>query len=176
VGRHAYSPRALISQTPVSEFGRQCRLAEHVAAGCVASAAPKRSPADSVGAGTPPAVRCVAGFSFGRRAAKPSAAFLQKGSCVLFHIKCPECGSSILKAADANSEFDKAIADIKLLGATPGTEPSSSEERVELFCLKGHRLALEEIGRQMVEQLHKEQLHKERRAQSPAPPTSVRRE
>ena len=81
---------------------------------------------------------------------------------MLFHIKCPECGSRIVKlgtptAADANSEFDKAIADIKLLGETPGTEPSSSKEQVELFCLNGHKLALEEIGRQMVEQLRKQQ-------------------
>jgi hypothetical protein len=72
---------------------------------------------------------------------------------VLFHIKCPECGSGIVKtgtptAAGANSGFDKAIADIKLLGATPDTEPSSSKEQVELFCLNGHKLALEEIGRQ----------------------------
>jgi hypothetical protein len=92
---------------------------------------------------------------------------------VLFHIKCPECGSSILKAgtptaADANSAFDKAITDSKLLGAT--------KEQVELFCLKGHRLALEEIGWQMVEQLRRDQGAQHRRAQSPAPPTSVRRE
>jgi DNA-directed RNA polymerase subunit RPC12/RpoP len=65
---------------------------------------------------------------------------LRKRSCVLFHIKCPECGSRIVKtgtptAADANAEFDKAIAAIKLLGATPDTEPSSSKEQAELFCL-----------------------------------------
>jgi hypothetical protein len=53
---------------------------------------------------------------------------------VLFHIKCPECGSSILKAgtptaADANSAFDKAITDIRLLGATPEMEASSSKEQ-----------------------------------------------
>ena len=100
---------------------------------------------------------------------------------MLFHIKCPECGSSILKAgtpteADANSAFDKAMTDIKLLDATPDTEPSSSKEQVELFCLKGHRLALEEIGWQMVEQLRRDQGAQHRRAQSPAPPTSVRRE
>jgi hypothetical protein len=58
----------------------------------------------------------------------------RKESCVLFHINCPECGSHIVKtraptAADANSEFDKAIADIKVLGATPETEPSSSKEQ-----------------------------------------------
>ena len=84
------------------------------------------------------------------------------GSCVLFHIKCPECGSRIVKAgtpiaADANSAFDKAIADVRLSDATRGTEPSSSKEQIELFCLNGHKLALEEIGRQMVEQLRKEQ-------------------
>jgi hypothetical protein len=92
---------------------------------------------------------------------------LRKRSCVLFHIKCPECGSSILRAgtpiaADANSAFDKAITNIKLLGATPDTEPSSSKEQAELFCLKGHKLALEEIGRQMVEQLRKEQQRAQR--------------
>jgi hypothetical protein len=81
---------------------------------------------------------------------------------VLFHIKCPECGSSILRAgtpiaADANSAFDKAITNIKLLGATPDTEPSSGKEQVELFCLKGHKLALEEIG-----QLRKEQQRAQR--------------
>ena len=102
----------------------------------------------------------------------------RKGSCVLFHIKCPECGSRIVKtgtptAADANSEFDKAIAGIKLLGAKPDTEPSSSKEQVELFCMNGHKLALEEIGRQMVEQLRRGQGTQQRRAQSPAPPTSV---
>ena len=99
---------------------------------------------------------------------------------MLFHIKCPECGSRIVKtgtptAADANSEFDKAIAGIKLLGAKPDTEPSSSKEQVELFCLNGHKLALEEIGQQMVEQLRRGQGAQQRRAQSPAPPTSVTR-
>jgi hypothetical protein len=99
---------------------------------------------------------------------------------VLFHIKCPGCGSHIVKTgtpttADANFEFDKAIADIKLLGATPDTEPSSSKEQVELFCLNGHKLALEEIGRQMVEQCDAVEARRLRRAQSPAPPTSVTR-
>jgi hypothetical protein len=96
---------------------------------------------------------------------------------VLFHIKCPECGSHIVKAgaADANSEFDKAIADIKLLGETPDTEPSSSNGQVELFCLNRHKLTLEEIGRQMVEQCGAIEARRLRRAQSPAPPTSVTR-
>jgi hypothetical protein len=76
---------------------------------------------------------------------------------VLFHINCPECGSNIVKtgaprAADANSEFDKAIADIKLLGATPETEPSSS--------------------RQMVEQCAAVEARRLRPAQSPAPTAS----
>jgi hypothetical protein len=89
---------------------------------------------------------------------------------VLFHIKCPECGSHIVKTtADANSEFDKAIAGIKLLGPTPDTEPSRSKGQVELFCLNGHELALEEIGRQMVEQLRKEQPRKEQPS-APQPP------
>jgi hypothetical protein len=83
-----------------------------------------------------------------------------KGICVLFHVKCPDCGSRAVKSgmptvADANSEFEEAIADI--LGASLGTEPSSSMEQVELFCLNGHKLALEEIGRQIVAQLRKEQ-------------------
>ena len=56
-------------------------------------------------------------------------------------------------AADANSKFVKAIAALKLLDATPDTESSSSKEQVELFCLNGHKLALEEIGRQIVAQL-----------------------
>jgi hypothetical protein len=104
----------------------------------------------------------------------------KKGSCVLFHIKCPECGSLIVKAgtptaADADSEFDKAIADIKLLGATPDPEPTSSKEQVELFCLNGHKLALEEIGRQIVEQCDAVEARRLRRAQSPALPTSVMR-
>src|SRR5262249_9495049 len=78
--------------------------------------------------------------------------FSKRESCVLFHIKCQECGSHIVKTtADANSEFDKAIAGIKLLGPTPDTEPSRSKGQVELFCLNGHELALKEIGRQMVE-------------------------
>jgi hypothetical protein len=99
---------------------------------------------------------------------------------VLFHIKCPECGSHIVKtgtptAADANSEFDKAIADIKLLGETPDTEPSSSKGQVELFCLNGHKLTLEEIGRQIVEQCGAVEARRLRRAQSPAPPMSVTR-
>ena len=75
-----------------------------------------------------------------------------------------------------HSEFDKAITDIKLLAATPDMEPSSSKEQFELFCLKGHKLALEEIGRQMVEQLRRDQDAQQRRVRSPAPPTSVRRE
>jgi hypothetical protein len=109
-----------------------------------------------------------------------SGLVFRKGSCVLFHIKCPECGSLIVKtgtptAADANSEFDKAIAGIKLLGAKPDTEPSSSKEQVELFCLNGHKLALEEIGRQIVEQCDAVKARRQRRAQSPAPPTSVTR-
>jgi hypothetical protein len=96
---------------------------------------------------------------------------------VLFHINCPECGSNIVKtgaprAADANSEFDKAIADIKLLGATPETEPSSSRKQVELFCLNGHKLTLEEIGRQMVEQCAAVEARRLRPAQSPAPTAS----
>ena len=67
---------------------------------------------------------------------------------MLFHVKCPECGSHIVKtraptAADANSEFDKAIGGIKLL---------AGREQVELFCPNGHKLAFEEIGPQMVEQ------------------------
>jgi hypothetical protein len=99
---------------------------------------------------------------------------------VLFHINCPECGSNIVKtgaptAADAHCEFDKAIADIKLLGATPDTEPSSSKEQVELFCLNGHKLTLEEIGRQMVEQCGAVEARRLRPAQSPAPPASVTR-
>jgi hypothetical protein len=98
---------------------------------------------------------------------------------VLFHIKCPECGSHIMKtgtqtAADANAEFDKAIADIKLLGEMP-EEPSSSKGQVELFCLNGHKLSLEEIGRQMVEHCGAVEARRLRRAQSPAPPTSVTR-
>jgi hypothetical protein len=93
---------------------------------------------------------------------------------VLFHIKCPECGSLILKTTTADAEFDKAIADIKLLGATPDTEPSSKEQ-VELFCLNGHKLALEEIGRQIVGQCDAVKARRLRRAQSPAPPTSVTR-
>jgi hypothetical protein len=43
---------------------------------------------------------------------------------VLFHIKCPERGSHIVKTGTptaADAEFDKAIADIKLLGETPDT-------------------------------------------------------
>ena len=89
---------------------------------------------------------------------------------MLFHIKCPECGSSIVKTTPtAPDAFDKAIADIKVLGATPGTEPSSNKEQVELFCLNEHELALEEIGRQMVEQLRKEQLRKEQPS-APQPP------
>jgi hypothetical protein len=104
----------------------------------------------------------------------------RKESCVLFHINCPECGSHIVKtraptATNANSEFDKAIADIKVLGATPETEPSSSKEQVELFCLNGHKLTLEEIGRQMVEQCRAVEACRLRRAQSPAPPASVTR-
>jgi hypothetical protein len=61
----------------------------------------------------------------------------RRASCVLFHIKCPECGSLIVKTGTpttADAEFDKAIADVRLLGATPETEPSSSKEQVELFC------------------------------------------
>ena len=94
---------------------------------------------------------------------------------MLFHIKCPECGSLILKTTTADAEFDKAIADIKLLGATPDTEPSSSKAQVELFCMNGHKLALEEIGRQIVEQCDGVKARRVRRAQSPAPPTSVTR-
>jgi hypothetical protein len=75
-------------------------------------------------------------------------------------------------AADANSEFDKAIAGIKLLGATPGTEPSSTQE-VEPFCHNGHKLRLEEIGRQMVEQCAEIKARSGRLAQSPAPPTRL---
>jgi DNA-directed RNA polymerase subunit RPC12/RpoP len=102
------------------------------------------------------------GFPLGAALLSLRRPCFRKGSCVLFHIKCPECGSRIVKtgtptAADANSEFDKTIAGIKLLGATPDTEPSSIKEQVELFCLNGHKLALEEIGRQKVEQLRKEQ-------------------
>ena len=70
--------------------------------------------------------------------------------------------------ADADCAFDKAVTNIKLLGATPGAEPSSSKEQVELFYLKGHKLALED-GRQMVEQLRRDQGAQQRRAQSPAP-------
>jgi hypothetical protein len=42
--------------------------------------------------------------------------------CMLFHIKCPECGSLTVKATTAHAEFDEPIADINLLGgATPDT-------------------------------------------------------
>ena len=100
----------------------------------------------------------------------------RKESCVLLHIKCPECGSLIVKTTMAHAEFDKAIADIKLLGgATPDTEPSSSKEQVELFCLNGHKLAPEEIVRQIVEQCEAVEARRLRRAQSPTPPTSVTR-
>jgi hypothetical protein len=34
-------------------------------------------------------------------------------------------------------------------------EPTSGWTTVELFCLNGHKLELQEIGRQMVEQLRK---------------------
>lgn len=97
---------------------------------------------------------------------------------MLFHIKCPECGSLIVKTGTptaADAEFDKAIADIKLMGATPEMEPSSGKEQVELFCLNGHKLTLEEIGRQIVEQCAAVKARRLRRAQSPAPPTSVTR-
>jgi hypothetical protein len=67
---------------------------------------------------------------------------------------------------DANSEFDKAIAGIKLWAETTNTEPSSSKEQVELFCLKEHELALEEIGRQMVEQCAEIEARSSRVAQS----------
>ena len=94
---------------------------------------------------------------------------------MLFHIKCPECGSLIVKTTTAHAEFDKAIADIKLLGPTPDTEQSSSKEQVELFCPNGHKLALEEIGRQIVAQCDGVEARRLRRAQSPAPPMSVTR-
>jgi hypothetical protein len=95
---------------------------------------------------------------------------------VLFHIKCPECGSLTVRTTTAHAEFDKAIADINLLGGgTPDTEPSSSKEHVKLFCLNGHKLALEEIGRQIVEQCDAVEARRRRRAQSSAPPMSVTR-
>jgi hypothetical protein len=101
--------------------------------------------------------------------------FFEKEPCVLFHIKCPECGSLIVKTKTADAEVDKAITEIRLLGGTAGTEPSSSKEQVELFCLNGHKLALEEVGRQIVEQCDAVEARRPRRAQLPTPPASVTR-
>ena len=86
-----------------------------------------------------------------------------------------QSASLIVKTKTADDEFDKAITEIRLLGGTAGTEPSSSKEQVELFCLNGHKLALEEVGRQIAEQCDAVEARRLRRAQLPTPPTSVTR-